>query len=87
MSICIDVLQELPENLLPAAIREINRVSKNSLIVVPTVNSKIKTERDNFVCWSISAQTAIDKKKWENIFINSGYSSFYSFFSINLEII
>ena len=68
-------------------IREINRVSKNSLIVVPTVDSKIKNEKDNFVCWSISAQTAFDKKKWENIFISSGYSSFYSFFSINLEII
>ena len=29
MSVCIDVLQELPENLIPAAIREIKRVSKN----------------------------------------------------------
>lgn len=86
MSICIDVLQELPENLIPAAIREIKRVSKKSLIVVPVVNSDVPEKIDEFLSWSISAQTAISDKKWVSIFSRSGFDGYYSFFSINLRI-
>ena len=87
MSICIDVLQELPINLIPAAIREIKRVSKKALVVVPVVNSEVQEKRDEFLSWSISAQTAISDNKWISIFESSGYDCFYSFFSINLKII
>lgn len=86
MSFCIDVLQELPESLIPAAIREINRVSKKSLIAVPVINSEIQNKKEQFLSWSISAQTAISEEKWIKIFKDSGYESFYSFFSINLKI-
>lgn len=86
MSICIDVLQELPKSLIPAAIREINRVSKKSLIAVPVINSDNPEKKDQFLSWSISAETAMSEEKWINIFRDSGYKSFYSFFTINLKI-
>ena len=39
---------------------------------------------DEFLSWSISAQTAISDKKWVSIFSRSVFDGYYSFFSINL---
>ncbi len=85
-SVCIDVLQEIPVKIIPAAIREINRVSKQSLIVLPAIKSEEKCERELFLNWSITAQTAKTKMEWQELLQECGYTGYYSVFYIDLDI-
>ena len=83
---CIDLLQELPEEIIPVAIREIQRVSKDSLIVIPALkNSKISSIKD-FVSWSITALTAKTLEGWEELLKINNYQNYFSVFNINLKV-
>ena len=83
---CIDLLQELPEEIIPAAIREIKRVSKKSLLVIPVLKNSSDSSKEEFFSWSITALTAKKREGWEEIFQKNYYQSYYSVFNINLNI-
>lgn len=86
-TICLDVLQELSEDTIPTALKEIQRVSKKSLVVVPTVKKGDPNAKTNFLNWSISAKVVKTKQEWELIFKNSEYEKYYSSFCIDLNIV
>ena len=83
---CIDVLQELPEEMIPAAIREIKRVTKSSLIVLPVLKNSSQSSINDFYSWSITALTAKTHAEWNEILEKNDYQSYYSIFNINLNI-
>ncbi len=85
-SLCIDVLQEIPKELIPASIREISRVSKNSLVVVPAIKDNSLKSKNEFLSWSITAINAKTSEQWEELFKTSGYTNYYSVFNIDLKI-
>ena len=86
-TLCLDVLQELSEDTIPTALREIQRVSKTSLVVVPTVKNEDQISKNNFFNWSISAKVAKTNEEWQKIFKNSDYENSYSSFRLELDIV
>tara|TARA_B100001989_G_C24551133_1_gene474889 strand:- start:2449 stop:4212 length:1764 start_codon:yes stop_codon:yes gene_type:complete len=84
-AICIDLLQELSEEMIPAAIREIQRVSKDSLIVMPALKDSSKSSKEEFLAWSITALTAKTINQWKKVLVESNYKNYFSTFNINLE--
>lgn len=86
-TLCLDVLQELSEDTIPTALREIQRVSKTSLVVVPTIKNKDQISKNNFLNWSISAKVAKTNEEWQKIFKNYDYQNSYSSFCLELDIV
>ncbi len=86
-TICLDVLQELSEDTIPTALREIQRVSKTSFVVVPAAKNEDLISKTNFLNWSISAKVAKTKQEWEEIFKNSDYEKSFSSFCLDLNVI
>ena len=65
----------LPE--LKGVIKEINRISKNSYIMVESYRNE--KELFNLQCWALTAQSFLDEKEWKWLYKEYGYKGDYEF--------
>ena len=65
----------LPE--LKSTIKEINRISKHSYIMVESYRNE--KELFNLQCWALTAQSFLDEKEWRWLYKEYGYKGDYEF--------
>lgn len=62
---------------LKDALYEMNRVSKNSYLMVESYRDEL--ELFNLECWALTAESLLDVEEWEFIFKEYGYAGDYEF--------
>jgi SAM-dependent methyltransferase len=75
--ISLGCLHNLRLPSLNSAIREIERVGKNSYIMVESYRSN--QELFNLQCWALTAESFLDPEEWIWFFYRAGYSGDYEF--------
>lgn len=75
--ISINTLHNLKIPKIEQALKEINRISKNSFICVESYRNE--KEQFNLQCWALTAETIIDTQAWKWLFSKTGYNGDYEF--------
>ncbi len=77
LAISFGCFHNLEINNLKKALSEIQRVSKNSYIMVESY--KNEKELFNLQCWALTCESFFSKKEWEWLFKEFGYNRNYEF--------
>lgn len=75
--ISINTLHNLKIPKIEQALKEIDRVSKNSFICVESYRNE--KEQFNLQCWALTAETIIDTQAWKWLFSKANYRGDYEF--------
>ena len=77
LTLSINVLHNLKINDFEKAIKEINRVSRKSFIVLESYNNE--KELFNLQCWALTCQSFFSKDEWKWLFKRFKYSGDFEF--------
>jgi hypothetical protein len=76
--VSINTIHNLDEPDCREAVREIQRVGKNSFIVVDSYSSDAEKER--MLAWNITGKTILSTDGWKKLFNEEGYTGDYYWF-------
>jgi len=77
LTISFGCFHNLEINNLKKALNEIQRVSKNSYVMVESYRNE--KELFNLQCWALTCESFFSKKEWEWLFKEFGYNRNYEF--------
>ncbi len=77
LTISLGTLHNLKLKNLFYTLREINRISKKSYIMVESYRNN--KEMFNLECWALTAETIMDTESWKWLFYQTGFSGDYEF--------
>jgi ubiquinone/menaquinone biosynthesis C-methylase UbiE len=78
LTICINTIHNLKEKECRQAVREIQRVSKQSYIVVDAYRTE--EEKERVFDWILTAETVLSVDEWKQLFKEENYTGDYFWF-------